>query len=401
MAIDFPNSPTNGQTYSVGDKMWTYNSADNKWLLSSVSPDSGTLTTKGDLLTRSSSAITRLGAGSNGDLLIADSEATEGLRWQSQSNTGRNAIINGGFDVWQRGTSFAHAASGYTADRFLQVVATAVPSGTVSRQAFTAGSAPQSPYEGTYFMRVNITANNGCTIYDLEERIEDVRTFANQTVTLSFWAKADATINLPIYIGQNFGSGGSSETLVSGTVTLTTSWQRFTLTATLGSMAGKTIGTNSYVRVVFRMPLSGSTIRNGTYDFWGVQVEQGSVATRFEELPYADTLRKCQRYYYLHVSGTTKTICTGNNFSATSANGQVFFPVTMRTAPTLTATSGTDYYAFARNGADDLFNSLTIERSGENAATVGNSAQISGTAGQAGYFFTNNASASVAFSAEL
>lgn len=31
MAISFPSSPTNGQTYTVGSLTWTYSSATNSW----------------------------------------------------------------------------------------------------------------------------------------------------------------------------------------------------------------------------------------------------------------------------------------------------------------------------------------------------------------------------------
>jgi len=64
-----------------------------------------------------------------------------------------NAIINGAFDIWQRGTSFS--ASGYTADRWSSDFVTGA--GTISQQAFTPGAAPVTGYEGTYFLRRSVT----------------------------------------------------------------------------------------------------------------------------------------------------------------------------------------------------------------------------------------------------
>ena len=72
---------------------------------------------------------------------------------------GRNYLINGNFDVWQRGTSFAAMTQSYTnyqADRW-QIT----PSGnsavmTVSRQAFTAGQT-DVPNNPLYYCRCDVT----------------------------------------------------------------------------------------------------------------------------------------------------------------------------------------------------------------------------------------------------
>jgi hypothetical protein len=52
------------------------------------------------------------------------------------------------------------------------------------------------------------------TLHFWFSNIEDVRTFAGQQVTISFWAKADATKNIAVELVQGFGSGGSPSTEV-------------------------------------------------------------------------------------------------------------------------------------------------------------------------------------------
>jgi len=206
----------------------------------------------------------------------------------------KNKLINGEFDIWQRGTSFS-TSNAYTADRWV-IVGASGQTVSVSQQSFTPGAAPVSGYEGTFFARLAWSGTPSGT-YWFTQRVEDVRTLAGQTVTLSFWAKASSTTSAftPMF-EQNFGSGGSSIVGTTGSaITLTTSWQRFTQTFSIPSISGKTIGTSSYLEV---RPLVGSTAVTGnSIDIWGVQVEKGSIATEFEQRFINDELRMCQRYY--------------------------------------------------------------------------------------------------------
>jgi hypothetical protein len=210
---------------------------------------------------------------------------------------GRNRIINGGFDVWQRGTSFSSSAI-YTADRWF-VAAASGQTVTVAQQSFTPGSAPVAGYEANTFARVAWSGTPTGTFW-FSQRIEDVRTFAGQTVTISFWAKAaSATTALSVNIEQSFGSGGSSlvNTNTPSPLSLTTSWQRFSTTVAIPSISGKTIGSGSYLEI--RPFFGGSSVNGNSIDIWGVQVEAGNSPTPFEVKSYAQELRECQRYYEL------------------------------------------------------------------------------------------------------
>ena len=230
---------------------------------------------------------------------------------------------------------------------------------------------------------------------------------ANQSVTISFWAKADSTRSLSWTIEQNFGSGGSTTVSTGGaSFNATTSWARYTSTITVPSISGKTIGTSSYLGVYIN---AGSLTSGFILDIWGVQVESGSVVTAFQTATgtLQGELAACQRYYYRWVSGrsggggTGLSMGLGAHYNATQLNLTCVFPVTMRTNPTLVATSGTSYYKFERNAATDYFDSLTIYNSGISQTMLYNASEISGTAGQAGSVSTDTDASSVAFSAEL
>jgi hypothetical protein len=202
---------------------------------------------------------------------------------------GKNKIINGAFDFWQRGTSFSTAGA-FTADRWTFAGGT---SNTLTQQTFTPGAAPVAGYEGTYFARYTLTTAGD---FNVSQPVENVRTLAGQTVTLSFWTKTSSASSIDnIYLIQDFGSGGSTIVVTSVTgLATTTGWTRHTYTATLPSIAGKTIGTNHKLTV--RLDINEAF--TGTWDIWGVQLEAGSVATPFSRAAgtYAGELEACQRY---------------------------------------------------------------------------------------------------------
>ena len=249
---------------------------------------------------------------------------------------GKNKIINGDFSVWQRGTSFTPAANAYTADRWEEDATTAYPtSQTISRQTFTPGTAPVAGYEGQYFLRFAYTYATGNGGQYITQKIENVQTFAGQTVTISFWAKAGASINMDnAVIRQNFGSGGSSTVQTTvGAASLTTSWQRFTFTVAVPSISGKTIGTSSFLELRLFMPTTSSTT-----DIWGVQLEASSTASDFQTATgtIQGELAACQRYYYQ----TDQTVIwSGNVTTANNYYLTTYYPIPMRVAPTVTTTN--------------------------------------------------------------
>jgi hypothetical protein len=247
---------------------------------------------------------------------------------------GKNAIINGDFNIWQRGTSFTLA--GYFADRWTWTTSSYPTTRTMSQQAFSPGAAPVAGYESSFFMRYLITTVGSSTDYYISQPIEDVRTFAGKTVTYSFWAKADSARTINASLTQEFGSGGSSSVTVgSSTHSLTTSWQRFTATMSVPSISGKTIGTNSLLRFMFT---PDSALASGyTLDIWGVQVEVGTTATPFETATgtIQGELQACQRYYYRATSTNAYSPLgpLGVAENTTTATFMVQFPSQFRVVP--------------------------------------------------------------------
>ena len=358
------------------------------------------LTTKGDLATFDT-APTRLAVGSDGQTLVANSSNASGLGWSPLNAAGKNAIINGAFNVWQRGTSFTPTPGGgiiYTADRF-NSYNNGTGALTISQQALTPGSI--TGYESPYYLQAALASAGTTTGWNWVQPIENVQTFAGQTVTLSFWAKSTNSATTTITFSQKFGSGGSTQVDTnSSAITLTSTWTRYTATVTLPSISGKTIGTGSSLTLTWNM---GATV--STYGFWGVQLEAGSVATAFQTATgtLQGELAACQRYYYRQTGDNLyANFGIGTCNALTTALVNIMPPVTMRVKPTSVDFSTLRLYD---GSVAWPITSLALNSDSSGAAQP----QVTATASTGTFTLTrnafiqgnNSASAYVGFSAEL
>ena len=267
---------------------------------------------------------------------------------QEQYAGARNLIINGAFQCWQRSTSVSsQTGSGYkTTDRWR----TNASGGTYnqSRQTVPLGDSVVGDFK--YFLRHEVTTGDNFT--GIQQRIEDVQSVPEGTVTLSFYAKGTNPNAGSIAIGTNqyFGTGGSPSSDVevqnAATFTVTSSWQRFNFQLTVASISGKTLGTddNSYFQIQFTQAGTDASTDAWTLDITGVQLEVGEQATPFEHRSYGDELARCQRYYRGY--GTAYITRSDGVF----VEGDI---ITMRSQPTATTLdeSYTTTYIFATESA--------------------------------------------------
>jgi hypothetical protein len=197
--------------------------------------------------------------------------------------SGKNNVVNGDFSLWNKGTSFTLTGAGGlpNAERWLMGKDGVASTVTVSRQAFVLGAAPVAGYEEPYYYQCAYTTagNSGTYFNPIYQNIDDVRAFAGNTITVSFWAKADTTRTATVNFGQIFGTGGSTTVYTPATsVTVGTTWARYSSVITVPAVTGKTIGTGAYSQVLIQ---AGTTNAVQTWSFWGVQAEIGSGATNF------------------------------------------------------------------------------------------------------------------------
>lgn len=232
----------------------------------------------------------------------------------------KNVLINGNFDIWQRGTSLT-ANSGLIADRW-RISAGAdggtFPSVVHSRQALTPGDIPES----FYFYRIapngagtSLGANSFYYLYQPVEHGSRYLAGADKKVTVSFYARSSiSNKKLGIYLQQAYGSGGSpssTENIAGSVFTLTSSWVKYVITFSLNTLSGKTFGTNNNdtLNVVFdvvhgsslasRVNDSGAQtfVGSGNIDIAKVKVIPGGEDLDIPARSFREELEDCLRYF--------------------------------------------------------------------------------------------------------
>ncbi len=273
----------------------------------------------------------------------------------------KNLIINGGMDVWQRGTSSALTnGKSYVTDRFWMNPQT--NASTHSRQAVTS---PIAGMRSQYCLRIqrNDTVTSTGLMY-FSTDLESSNAFAcrGRKLTLSFYARKGANYSATSdYFTLGIVTGkGTDQTLVSGYTsgafvanqsnTLTSSWQRFTVTTS--SVIADDItqiglqGTRTSV---------GTAGANDYLEITGIQLEISDVATEFEHRSYGEELALCQRYYY-QLGNSTDTLSrfgmVGEVTATTLCQYNLLFPVAMRGSPTFSYSGSiSDYYIYSGNSS--------------------------------------------------
>ena len=302
-----------------------------------------------------------------------------------------NPIINGAFDVWQLGTEFAvgpHLQK--NADRWNYDFNGSPGTAFINRFQVPQGS-KFTGFSPTYYLRFNQTiAGSGNTFQDVSTQIEDVGTLQDQVVTISFYAtylSGSPPTFTAIKTEQYFGSGGSPsspEFTTSAPVTLQAGagvWRRYSVTATLGSVAGKTLGTNAdnTLNVIFTLPLNQVMDIGITC----VQIEPGPIATPYQYRPVSQVYADCQRYLQTsYDDGVPPGTVTNTGAVALST----FSGTTLHTIPTRAAMRSFPAVTFYNpvTGAAGTWNQsgtplpVSVNTGGHNNVTVAVASGVSG-----------------------
>lgn len=283
-------------------------------------------------------------------------------RYASITRSRKNLLINGGFDIWQRGTSFTVSNEDlYTSDRWNSNRNGSGQTVEISRNAFSLGQT-EVPNNPDYYLRYAVTtAATDETFSLLMQKVEGVETLSGRKAAISFYARADAALSLPsVGLTQVFGTGGTPSANnpkeAAGDISIGTTWQKYVFTIDVPSVSGKTKGTNGddYPQLYFSLPIN---IVFGL-DIAQVQLEEGDTATDFEQRPIGEELALCQRYFEQGVHRLRDNQSTG------TIGAQMPFKVTKRGNPSLTLTVNNGSIVSSSASAESFYVSYNNLNSG-------------------------------------
>ena len=309
----------------------------------------------------------------------------------SSNQTFRNWIVNGGFDVWQRGTPIT-GVNTWTADRFFNTNT----SMTWTRANNTLGG--PCPYMCT------LTGGDSSSRFRFSFELPSSTNQSPFTVgsywTLSLYTDFNLT-GRTMDVGFADQPNGTTDTCSTTGTWVSLGGNRWSLTVQINA-------TNSNNRLAMRFsgPFNGP-VNHGvaSISITGVQFEAGTAATNFEQRPIEVELALCQRYYY-NIFGTAadfQAFGCGVWLSSTVGKVLIDLPVPLRVVPTLEAASLRLFDAAASTTRSATGFSIAYTVTATNKAfidvSVGSSSASAGDACLA--VLNTSTSARVGFSAEL
>ena len=348
---------------------------------------------------------------------------------------GRNVIINGAMQVAQRGTSTASITSSgyYTADRMVFIpsgmgtwtntIENDAPTGSGLRKSFKVlcTTADASPVASDFlFLQQNLEGQN---VQQFLKGTSSAKQFA-----LSFWVKSNVT---GTYTIELFDNDNGRQVAASYTISASGTWEKKTIIFPADTTGAFDNDNNSSLSCNFWLG-SGTNFTSGTLNttwnantnanravgvtnlaaatnnYWqitGVQLEAGAVATPFEFEDYGITLQKCKRYYHREGDSNYHYYIPLTDWVSGQGYGSFRMPVEMRTAPTLSYSSLSNFsvYAASTTGTPTAMSEWVAGQSSGKMQFTVNILAPNFTGAQKSGWLTNAGTTSgwIGFSAEL
>jgi hypothetical protein len=250
---------------------------------------------------------------------------------------GKNILINGGMDIWQRGTTSSLLGGCATADRWY------IGGGG----SITTNQDTDVPSGVSVQYSLNWTTTAGSSFGQFYQIIEQatVKTLRGQTVTASAWFKTAGTAyagNLIFRFDYNTTSDASGSGTWSNIAGTDVAFAGSSATSWVKKISTFVVPSNAVGLRVSLIPDTNQS-SGAIAKMTAAQLEIGSVATPFSRAggTLSGELAACQRYYYRNTATGVYSNLSGIGIATSSTNvGYVVqMPVTMRTTPSTTVDS--------------------------------------------------------------
>lgn len=224
-----------------------------------------------------------------------------------QGMVSRNLLVNGGFEVWQRGAGGFTTNGVLTADMWKMVINTG--SMTVTQET----SVVDTPASASALKVVTSAAGDS-----IQQRIEDVVQLRGRQVSLSLRFRQSVTnASTLLVLRDNAGSSSAAAAATTG------AYQTVTLTATVPSGA---------TTLDFVMQLGAA----GTYYLDNAMLVIGPAPAPYRPLHPQEELARCQRYYEVHGGASALLLVEGYGGAGVISGQWVQFAVPKGGTPTMT-----------------------------------------------------------------
>ena len=205
-----------------------------------------------------------------------------------------NILINGNFDIWQRGSSFLYSDyAEYTADRW-----NIKSSGTSSTQRIYGNIGLDNTFS---CLRNSIVSNSGYSVISQAVDTSNTSKLRGKTVTLSFYARYPSGLNNwtgPVYAEAFYSN--ITDNITNNKLPIINSIFSGILDSgnyTWGLYSKSFTVPNNASTLAIEIKPSGALRNNSTIDIARVKLEVGNLATSLLNKTYDEELYECKRYY--------------------------------------------------------------------------------------------------------
>ena len=375
----------------------------------------------------------------SGNLTVSGTTTISGYNSTSSRNS-KNLAINGSMIIAQRGTSYTSDQQGYqTVDRF-GIEWSGADAIIEQHQVDVTNSGHTGAWEAGFrkaWKLVNGNQSSGAGAADYAQLYHKIEAFnmaysgwdykdTSKNITLSFWVRSSKAQNFQCALYTQ--DGPDKVYTFEYTISSANTWQKITKTipghADLEFHTNVGLGMQIYWSLFHGTDMTTSSgnlnqwADHGGNDDWkdmagdpnwwttndaefwltGGQLEVGDTATDFEHRSYGDALLRCQRYFYGINNVDSQFRGIGYGGGPNWANAVIYFPTTMRAAPTGSG-SNLDTLYF-NNGATAWSNSSLTFNTCKYSTAFG--ANMSGSSqGQGLSIYSTGSTLKLNFDAEL